>query len=106
MVTRRAWLATATAVLTAAGILLATSRFPAVPGWLTKAAAGFGSVSTAVYLVHLLLQEIYGHYFQYEAEIRFGAAEPWLRPLLILGVSLTVGFFWNALQKRMNKINK
>ena len=33
------------AVMTAAGILLATSRRPGVPGWLTKAAAGFGSVS-------------------------------------------------------------
>ncbi len=92
------------AVLTAAGILLATSRFPAVPGWLTKAAAGFGSVSTAVYLVHLLLQEIYGHYFQYEAEIRFGAAEPWFRPLMILGASLTVGFCGNAFRKGIRKI--
>ena len=80
------------AVLTAAGILLATSRYPTVPGWLAKAAAAFGSVSTTVYLLHLLLQEIYGHYFQYAAELRFGGAEPWLRPVLILTVSLMIGF--------------
>lgn len=87
------------AVLTAAGILLATSRYPSVPGWLTKAAASFGSVSTTVYLLHLLLQEIYGHFFQYAVEIRLGATEPQLRPLLILGGSLAIGFCWNLVQK-------
>ena len=87
------------AVLTAAGILLATSRYPSVPGWLTKAAAGFGGISTTVYLVHLLLQEVYGHYLQYPLELRFGAAELWLRPVLILGVSLLIGFCWNLIRK-------
>ena len=92
------------AVMTAAGILLATSRRPSVPGWLTKAAAGFGSVSTTVYLIHLLLQEIYGHYFQYALEMKLGSLENSLRPLLILGVSLLIGFGWNALQMRIRKI--
>ena len=91
------------AVLTAAGILLTTARHPSVPGWLAKAAAGFGSVSTAVYLVHLLLQEIYGHYFQYTVEMRLGTTEPRLRPLLILGGSLAIGFCWNLFGKWIRK---
>ena len=87
-------------VLTAAGILLFTSRYPDVPGWLAKAAASFGSISTLVYLLHLLLQEIYGHYFQYSIEMQFGTTEHWLRPLLILGASLILGFCWDFLRKR------
>lgn len=87
-------------VLTAAGILLATARCPSVPGWLAKAAAGFGSLSTTVYLTHLLLQELYGHYFQYPVQFRFGDTELWLRPMLILAGSLILGLAWNLIRKR------
>ena len=87
-------------LLTAAGILLATSRNPGIPSWLTKAAAGFGSLSTTVYLTHLLLQELYGHYFQYTLEMRLGSNEPWLRPLVILAGSLLLGLVWNFIRKR------
>lgn len=87
------------AVMTAAGILLATNRYPSVPGWLTKPAAAFGSISTAVYLVHLLLQEIYSQFFRYAVELRLGATEPKFRPLLILGGSLLLGFAWNLIQR-------
>ena len=86
-------------VLTAAGILLASSRHPGVPARLTGAASVFGSISTVVYLVHLLLQEIYGHYFQYALEMKLGSMEPWLRPLLILAASLAIGSGWTLLQK-------
>lgn len=90
------------AVLTAAGMLLAAARHPSVPARLTGAAAGFGSVSTVVYLIHLLILEIYVRYFQYAAQIRFGAAEPWLRPALILGISLTIGFCGNGKRRMQN----
>lgn len=90
-------------VLTAAGILLLTDRHPGLPGRAAKAAASFGSVSTVVYLVHLLLQEVYSHFLQYSLELGLGSREPWLRPLLILAASLATGFLWNILKKAVRK---
>lgn len=85
-------------VLMAAGVLLLAERYPAVPGWLKKAAASFGGVSTTVYLIHLLLQEIYGLFFREKLDFLAGDLEPWLRPLLILASSLLIGFLWEGLR--------
>lgn len=87
-------------VLTAAGILLLTFRYPLVPGWLQKSAAAFGSISTTVYLIHLLLQDVYSNFFLHSAQMQLGPAEPWLRPVLILGASLTIGLCWNRIRRK------
>ena len=86
-------------VLLAAGLLLQTDRHPMVPDRLHRAAASFGSISTGVYLVHLLLQEIYVSFFQELFRQAAGPAEPWLQPGIILTVSLLIGFLFQKCKK-------
>lgn len=88
-------------VLTAAGILLLADRYPALPCCRYSLSASFGPVSTTVYLIHLLLQELYD-FFLLENMTSLGAAEPWLRPLLILSASMVPGFLWLRI-KRIKK---
>lgn len=89
-------------VLTAAAVLLLTDRHPDVPRWLEGSAAGFGTVSTSVYLLHLLWQEVYIQFFLGKAEA-LGTWEPWLQPVLILAVSLAAGFLWRVVAKLLKK---
>ena len=85
-------------VLMAAGILLLADRHPSVPGWLRRGSSYFGGISTTVYLIHLLLQEIYGLFFREKLELLAGTLELWLRPVLILVSSLLIGFLWELLK--------
>lgn len=89
-------------VLTAASVLLLTARYPAVPRRLTGAASGFGSVSTVVYLLHLLLLDVSAQFFQTTLD-RLGELGLWLQPLLVLAASLVLGFCWNGLRKLVCK---
>ena len=85
-------------LLSVPALLLLTARHPGVPRWLKPAAAHFGSVSTAVYLVHMAMLDIYLGFFQWRVEQYFGAAEPWLHPLGVLALSLAAAVCWEMLR--------
>lgn len=69
-------------------LLLLTSRFPGVPPKAEQLAQLCGPVSTWVYLVHLTVRDVYLGFVQWRAELYLGSSEPWLRPWIILALSL------------------
>lgn len=69
-------------------------------GWLSrngaaaKVAARLGVVSTAVYILHPLLLDVYDRYISGTVTEAAGGGEPWLRPLIVLGLSLAAAVVW------------
>lgn len=72
------------------------------PGWLShgvaaKAASRLGVVSTAVYILHPLLVDVYDRYISGAVTDAVGGGEPWIRPLIVLGLSLTAAVIWERI---------
>lgn len=87
-------------VILAAGLLLLTDRKPSVPKWMEKPAAHLGRISATLFLTHLLFADLYQEFFQIKAAGILGTAEPHIRPLLLLGVSLLFSIFWTGVTTR------
>lgn len=81
-------------LVSVSALMLLTSRYPGVPRWLEGGAAAFGTVSMVVYLVHLAMNDIYLGFVQWRLEQYVGNAEPWLRPLGVLALSLAAAVLW------------
>lgn len=65
-------------------------RFPLIPSsWSTF----LGEASLWIYLLHLPLLQIYTCWYQYPLTLRLGAAEGFLAPLIIAGMSLLCAAF-------------
>ena len=80
--------------LAVAAILLLTAEHPALPEnrpGLRRAAAQFGTMSTVVYLVHLIISEA------------LPLENLWLRPLAVAALSLLAAAAWVLLRKRIRK---
>lgn len=75
-------------------LVLLLGAHPVLPSFLGRLAPRLGRVSTVVYVMHLLILELYESYIQGAAEVRFPRWESWLQPFLVLAASLAVGFFW------------
>ena len=72
-------------VVAAAGLLLLTAARPNVPHWLEGFAGCCGTLSTGIYLIHLIVNEAYGYFFSWKLEL-----PQWQVPLVIAAVSLAV----------------
>lgn len=84
-------------LLTVSALLLLTARYPGVPAHLTRPAMVCGSVSTVIFLVHMVMNDVYLGFFQWRVEQYCGTMEPWLQPLGVLALSLAAGFAWQIL---------
>lgn len=93
-------------LLSVPALMLLTSLHPGVPRWLEKAAAACGPVSTGIYLMHLVVYDIYLAFFQWRVEVYFGAAEPWLQPFGVLGLSMAAALAWMLVLGGMKKLLK
>ena len=73
-------------VLFTAALLLLLAKHPLQngPGFLRM----FGSLSTLIYLFHLIILDYYNNFHLWQRMQQWGEQEGWIRPLLILGVSL------------------
>lgn len=80
-------------------LLLLTSLYPGVPRWMEGIARISGSVSLGIYLVHFAMLDIYLAFFQWRIQQYFGAAEPWLQPLGVVGLSGAAALAWMLLVK-------
>ena len=84
-------------------ILLLTQKHPTVPeGWLRRASAWFGPLSTCVYIVHLIVLEGWQRW----AAPHMGPAEGWIRPIAVAAISLAVGTVWLRIKTTVQKIRK
>lgn len=72
-------------VAAVAGLMLLTAARPHVPRWLEKAAGSFGFLSTAVYLVHLIVYDVYNYHYSWRLNL-----SGWLVPLLVAAVSVLI----------------
>jgi len=81
------------AVVQAAALLLLAQRYPDLPEknrLLRNVAPVFGFVSTAVYVLHLIVYDIYATFAAWHLEGKLGNAEDWFAPVLVAGVSILV----------------
>lgn len=82
------------------GLLLLLTSHPTLPGkLLKKAAAHLGRISTVLYIIHILILEVYETCILPIASLP--AREPWLAPFLIAGISLVIAILWDWLLFRI-----
>lgn len=66
--------------------------------------AHFGSLSTTVYITHLIWAEIYFLLLYPLVSPRLGGMEPYLRPVLVAALSLGTGVIWIAVKTAAGKL--
>ena len=66
--------------------------------------AHFGSLSTTVYITHLIWAEIYFLLLYPLVSPRLGGIEPYLRPVLVAALSLGTGVIWIAVKTAAGKL--
>lgn len=82
------------------GLMLLLIAHPALPrplAFLRKAVPGLGTVSTVLYVVHILVMEIYEMYILEWVAHRIYPWEPYAKPFLIAGISLVIGILWERM---------
>ncbi len=68
-------------------------------GWFArKLVPHFGSWSTAIYVNHVLFYQMYCRFLMIPLAEVFGIGEEWLRPLIILAVSVLAAMIWDGLR--------
>lgn len=88
------------------GLLLLTSRHPGVPRWMERAAVCCGPLSAVIYLVHLVICDVYLGFVQWRMQQYFGRAEPWIHPLAVLAAAAAIGMVWQAVAAWRKRIHK
>ncbi len=90
-------------------LLLLLVRHPQLPGrrsWFGQLASKFGTLSTAVYVLHLMVQDGYNRYLRIPAEGILGSKEPWLRPILLVMLSFLAAMVWERIEWLLKKAEK
>lgn len=96
-------------VISLIGLMMLLVTHPVVvrpDGVAAKCIARFGVFSTALYIIHLMVVKAYGLLMQETMEAQFGSAEPWLRPLVVLVISLIAAFVWERMDMLEKKLRK
>lgn len=83
-----------------ASLMLLTQAHPGVPRKLVKAAGSFGFLSTWIYLLHLILFDVYLAFLQRRLRLWLGSAEAWAAPFLVLFASIAIALAIQALGRR------
>ena len=94
-------------VLQVALLILFTASHPSLgirTGWVNALVSKFGFLSTAIYILHYRFYEYYAEQLQLPMEELLGGKEPWLRPVLIILVTLMVSFFLLLLLDGIQKL--
>lgn len=94
-------------VLAVAALMLLMVSHPQVTknrlcaAWIAR----FRGLSTTVYILHLMVVEIYGMFLQGRFEAVLGSREDNLRPLVVLGITLAAALLWEGMKnvKRHSK---
>lgn len=83
-------------VLAVAAMLLLADRNPGNHRDLTR----LGRMSTTVYLLHLMVLQVYQGFIKPGAQAVLGGTEPWLAPVLVVTVSLLTAWVWEVIGNR------
>ena len=66
----------------------------------------FGPISTWIYISHLMFGMLYGQLLQEPLAARFGTAEPWLQPVVVLVLSLIGAVLFECACRWIRKLRK
>ena len=66
----------------------------------------FGPISTWIYISHLMFGMLYGQLLQEPLTARFGTAEPWLQPVVVLVLSLIGAVLFECACRWIRKLRK
>ena len=73
------------------------------PG-IRKVVGTFGTLSTAIYVLHSMVVDFYERFLL--ARLAVNPAEPWLRPLVILAITLVCSTVWVCAERLIGKRKK
>lgn len=91
-------------LIAAAAFVLFLAEHPEMPSRrMGKLAGRLGTVSTAVYIAHLAVLDMYEMFLMEPLGTRMGGGEEWLRPFIVLGASLAAAAVWAALTGRKKR---
>ena len=66
----------------------------------------FGPISTWIYISHLMFGMLYGQLLQETLTARFGTAEPWLQPVVVLVLSVIGAVLFECACRWIRKLRK
>lgn len=95
------------AVIQVALLILFTASHPRLEsraGWVDALVSRFGFLSTAIYILHYRILEDYTEFFLPRAQALLGTSEEWLRPVLIITVTLAVSILLQILLEGSRKL--
>lgn len=88
-------------------LVLLMSRHPQLPvqtPWLNALVNRMRSLSTAVYILHCSFIWVYGRFFQgFFLSLLGTNGESWLRPILLLLITMLAALVWNRLETAISK---
>ncbi len=90
-------------------LLLLMVRYPTVPirgKWFQSLVTKLGTISTAMYVLHMVMQDVYDRYLMKAAESLLVGAEPWLRPILLVMLSFLAAVVWERIEWLLNQRKK
>lgn len=96
-------------VIGTAGLMLLMTAHPviAAPGGLwEKLIAKFGFLSTAIYVLHLMVLMAYSLLLSDPMKAALGEQEPWMNPLIVLGISLAAAILCERVVSLWKKMRK
>lgn len=82
------------------GLMLLLTANPILPrslGFLRGAASRFGRISTVIYIIHILVKDMYDAYLLPRAAESLGVLEPWMKPFLVAIISFAGAILWDWL---------
>lgn len=84
-------------------LLVSHPTLPIKSKSMEKMALHFGSVSTWIYILHLMLSLVYSSLLQQPLAALLGEKEPWLQPLVVLAMSIVAAIFCECVQNFSKK---
>lgn len=88
-------------IMQVVGLLLLLNLHPVIvrpDGFTAKRISHFGYYSMVIYILHIMVIQAYEMFAQQSMERFFGQTEPWLRPILVLGLSFLVAIIFDFLR--------
>lgn len=80
------------------GLLLLLAAHPVLPGnFLKRVTPRLGRISTVIYIIHILVKDMYDTYLFPRAAESLGVLEPWMKPFLVAIISFAGAILWDWL---------
>ena len=95
-------------ILEVFALMMLMVSHPRIAAWTPgkKLILALGPISMWIYILHLQMIDFYNSQLQTTVSSVLGAAEPWLKPLMLAGVTLLMAIFCTIVEQRLHKLPK